>query len=130
MSDHVPLAVSAGGALSFVRAGLQRQVLRRLRRGGTAVEDELDLHGLTVAQARLLLLSFLDESRGRDVRTVRIIHGKGMRSENREAVLKGKVAGWLMQREDVLAFTQARASDGGSGAVVVLLKGMRGGDEG
>jgi DNA-nicking Smr family endonuclease len=54
---------------------------------------------------------------------VRIVHGKGLRSKNREPVLKRKVAGWLMQREEILAYCQARQADGGSGAVVVLLKG-------
>ena len=69
-----------------------------------------------------MLVEFLNRCRHRGVRCVRIIHGKGLRSKNREPVLKLKVANWLMQREEVLAFCQARRSDGGGGAVVVLLK--------
>jgi DNA-nicking Smr family endonuclease len=127
LSDHVNFEREPGQALSFSRPGVQRQVLRDLRRG-SSVEDELDLHGLTVAQARPLLIEFLNASRQRQLRYVRIIHGKGMRSQTGEGVLKARVASWLSQRHDVLAFREARAEQGGSGAVNVLLKGMR--DEG
>ncbi len=96
--------------------------MRALRRGGPSIEDELDLHGLTVAQARPLLIAFLNACRENDFRHVRIIHGKGLRSETRGGVLRGMVASWLMQRDDVLAFHQARPADGGSGAVLVLLR--------
>jgi DNA-nicking Smr family endonuclease len=68
-------------------------------------------------------VDFLGQCNRRGLRCVRIIHGKGLRSKNREPVLKRKVAGWLMQRDEILAFCQARRSDGGSGAVVVLLAG-------
>ena len=122
LSDHITFTREPGEALAFSRAGLQRQVLRDLRRGGSAIEDELDLHGLTVAQARPLLVAFLEASGRRQLRIVRIIHGKGMRSEAGEGVLKGMVASWLTQRGDVLAFREARAAEGGSGAVNVLLK--------
>ena len=120
LSDHVPFEREPGQALSFSRPGVQRQVLRDLRRG-SSVEDELDLHGLTVAQARPLLIAFLESSRQRQLRWVRIIHGKGMRSGTGEGVLKGLVASWLAQRRDVLAFREARADQGGGGAVNVLL---------
>jgi DNA-nicking Smr family endonuclease len=128
LSDHVTPAREAGEALSFSRPGVQRQAVRRLRRGGPAIEDELDLHGLTVAEARPLLISFLNACARRGLRRVRIIHGKGLRSASGEGVLKSMVASWLTQRDDVLAFHEARQADGGSGAVVVLLRGMR--DEG
>jgi DNA-nicking Smr family endonuclease len=121
LSDHITFEREPGQALSFSRPGVQRQVLRDLRRGGAAIEDELDLHGLTVAQARPLLVAFLDASRRRRLRAVRIIHGKGMRSETGEGVLKAMVASWLTQRVDVLAFREARAAEGGSGAVNVLI---------
>jgi DNA-nicking Smr family endonuclease len=111
-----------GEPLTFSKPGVQRQKLRKLRRGGSLVEDELDLHGLTVAQARPLLVRFLNGCGRRGVRCVRIVHGKGLRSEEREGVLKGLVAGWLAQRPDVLAFHEARAAEGGSGAVIVLLR--------
>ena len=121
LSDHVPFVHEPGAPLSFSRSGVQRQAVRQLRRSGSA-EDELDLHGLTVAEARPLLVAFLNASRRRGLRCVRVIHGKGLRSDEREGVLKGLVASWLAQRDDVLAFTQASAREGGSGAVIVLLR--------
>jgi DNA-nicking Smr family endonuclease len=93
-----------------------------LRRGYWVVQDELDLHGLTREQAKVLLTDFMARCGRRGLRCVRIIHGKGLGSKNREPVLKQKVAGWLAQRRDVIAFSQARAAEGGAGAVVVLLK--------
>ena len=113
-----------GEPLNFSRSGVQRQAVRQLRRGGSA-EDELDLHGLTVAEARPLLVAFLNASRRRGLRCVRVIHGKGLRSDEREGVLKGLVASWLAQRDEVLAFTQASAREGGSGAVIVLLRSTK-----
>lgn len=120
LSDHVSMAVEPGAPLSFLRSGLNRQTLKALRR--KRVDDELDLHGLTIAEARPLLVAFLDHCRETGARHVRIIHGKGLRSRNQEPVLKGRVASWLMQRGDVLAFCEAPAASGGAGAVIVLLK--------
>ena len=125
LSDSMGFAREAGEPLSFKRSGVQRQTLRQLRRGGSRIEDELDLHGLTVAQARPLLIGFLERCRASGARHVRIIHGKGLRSESGEGVLKGMVASWLAQRDDVLAFHEARPADGGSGAVMVLLRSMK-----
>jgi DNA-nicking Smr family endonuclease len=96
-----------------------------LRRGEWALQDQLDLHGLTVEEARALLASFLSNSVKRGMRCIRIVHGKGMRSASGEPVLKRKVAGWLAQRDEVLAYVQARQVDGGGGAVMVLLRGAR-----
>ena len=125
LSDHVAweIGLETGEELSFVRNGISAQTLRKLRRGHWVLQDELDLHGLTTLEARQLLVEFLNHCARRALRCVRIIHGKGLRSKNREPVLKQKVANWLMQREEILAFCQARRADGGSGAVVVLLKG-------
>ncbi len=111
-----------GEELSFVRPGLSRQILRRLRRGEWVSQAELDLHGLIKLEAKIELVNFLFECRRRGIRCIRIIHGKGLRSKNREPVLKFHVQHWLMQREEVLAFVQARPVDGGGGAVMVLLK--------
>jgi DNA-nicking Smr family endonuclease len=124
LSDHIPWDAGSetGEELSYARNGIGAQTLRRLRRGHWVVQDELDLHGLTSAEARELLVEFLNRCLRRGLRCIRIIHGKGLRSKNREPVLKRKVANWLMQRQEILAFCQARRSDGGSGAVVVLLK--------
>ncbi len=109
-------------ALSFLRPGLPRHILRRLRGGDWVVQDELDLHGLRTDEAKSRLAAFLTECKKQRLRCVRIIHGKGLRSKNREPVLKHKVRHWLTQRDDVLAFVEARAVSGGSGAVMVLLK--------
>lgn len=115
-------SASTGDELSFARAGVSAAALRKLRRGGWVIKGELDLHGHTGDEARVALAAFLNHCMKADRRCVRIIHGKGLGSKNRLPVLKNKVRHWLMQRDDVLAFCQARAVDGGSGAVIVLLK--------
>jgi DNA-nicking Smr family endonuclease len=122
LSDYAVPEREPGQPLSFTRPGVQRQKVRQLRRGGHAIEDELDLHGLTVSAARPLLVRFLNACGRRGLRCVRVIHGKGMRSQSGEGVLKGMVASWLAQRSDVLAYHEARPADGGSGAVIVLLR--------
>jgi DNA-nicking Smr family endonuclease len=123
LQDPWDAGIETGEELSYLRNGVGAQVLRKLRRGHWVIQDELDLHGLTVKEAHALLVSFLNRCIRRGLRCVRVIHGKGLRSKNREPVLKRKVAGWLMQREEILAYCQARQADGGGGAVMVLLKG-------
>ena len=118
------VGLDSGEELLFARHGVGAQALRKLRYGHWVIQDDLDLHGATSSEARELLSEFLAYCGRRGLRCVRIVHGKGLRSKNREPVLKRKVAGWLMLRDDVLAFCQARPPDGGSGAVVVLLKGV------
>jgi DNA-nicking Smr family endonuclease len=110
-------------ALAFQRAGLRPQVMRRLRRGLYPTEDELDLHGLHQSAARDRLADFISHSRDAGRRCVRIIHGKGYRSGARGPVLKTAVNLWLRRHMDVMAFVSARAIDGGTGAVYVLLRG-------
>ena len=124
LSDHIAWdsGTETGEELVFLRNGLAPQTLKKLRRGHWVIQDELDLHGLTSVEARELLVAFLHACLRRGARCVRIIHGKGLRSKNRQPVLKTKVANWLMQRDEVLAFCQARQVDGGGGAVMVLLK--------
>lgn len=114
--------VGTGEELLFLRSGVTKEVLRRIRRGQIAIEGELDLHGLTVDQARLAFAGFLQEAYFQGKRCLRIIHGKGLRSEARLPVLKGCVNSWLRQKGEVLAFCSARPEDGGTGAVYVLLK--------
>jgi DNA-nicking Smr family endonuclease len=114
--------VSAEESLSYRRAGVRDQTLRKLRRGLVPVEDELDLHGLNQARAREMLADFIALSRAERRRCVRIIHGKGTRSGARGAVLKSAVNEWLRRHFDVMAFTSAKAIDGGTGAVYVLLR--------
>ena len=115
-------AIDSGEELAFLREGLSRQVLRKLRRGHWVVQDELDLHGMNRVQAAHAVAEFLRYCRTRHFRCVRIVHGKGLGSHNREPVLKGKLRKWLVLRDEVLGFCQAPAAHGGSGAVLILLK--------
>ena len=126
LSDHISwdIGTETGEELVYLRNGLAQQTVKKLRRGHWIIQDELDLHGLTSIEARALLVEFLNACIRRGTRCVRIVHGKGLRSKNREPVLKTKVANWLIQRDEVLAFCQARQVDGGGGAVVVLLKSV------
>jgi DNA-nicking Smr family endonuclease len=116
------LGAERGEALSYLRDGYPRRLLRRLRRGHFALGGELDLHGMVTDEARMALAEFLAEAHQRHWSSVRIIHGKGRRSSNRGPVLKGKVDRWLRQRDDIIAFCSARPVDGGTGAVYVLLR--------
>jgi DNA-nicking Smr family endonuclease len=115
-------AVDSGEELVFLREGLARDVLRKLRRGHWVVEDSLDLHGMNRVEAELSVAEFLRRCSLRQSRCVRIVHGKGLGSRNREPVLKGKLRRWLALREEVLAFCQAPATQGGGGAALVLLQ--------
>jgi DNA-nicking Smr family endonuclease len=115
-------ALESGEELVFLREGLARQVLRQLRRGHWVTEDSLDLHGMNRAEAALSVAEFLRRCGLRRLRCVRIVHGKGLGSRNREPVLKGKLRRWLALREEVLAFCQAPATQGGGGAALVLLR--------
>jgi DNA-nicking Smr family endonuclease len=112
-------------SLSYRRSGIGPDVLRRLRRGEWIIQDQLDLHGHRVEEARDALGEFLREVVRRGLRCVRVVHGKGLGSKGREPVLKSKVRGWLVQRDDVIAFCQARGADGGAGALIVLLRPNR-----
>jgi DNA-nicking Smr family endonuclease len=114
-------ALDSGDELAYLREGLGRDLLRKLRRGHWVVEDELDLHGMNRHMAAISVTEFLRHCRHRRFGCVRIVHGKGRGSRHREPVLKGLLRKWLV-RQDVLAFSQAPAAQGGSGAVLVLLK--------
>lgn len=96
--------------------------MRKLRRGNWVIQSQLDLHGLRTDEAREALGEFLRAAIRRGQRCVRVIHGKGLGSVNKEPVLKNKVRNWLVQKDEVLAFCQATAADGGAGAVIVLLR--------
>jgi len=109
-------------SLAYRRPEIGPDVVRKLRRGVWALQGQLDLHGLRREEAREQLGAFLRDAARAGLRCVRVVHGKGNGSPGREPVLKGKVRHWLVQREEVLAFTQARAIDGGAGAVIVLLR--------
>lgn len=109
-------------SLSWRAAGIGEDVLRRLRRGAWTIQDQIDLHGHRVDEAREALIVFLREAVKRGLRCVRVVHGKGLGSKGKQPVLKGKVRNWLAQKEEVIAFCQARGVDGGAGAVIVLLR--------
>ena len=126
MSDPVDLReVEVNDVLFFARSGIQQKVQRKLRRGEFPIEDELDLHGYTVVEAKTAILEFFAECRKYQKRYVRIIHGKGYRSEQKIPILKTHVAYWLPQHNDVMAFSSAQAKDGGTGALYVILKVVR-----
>ena len=112
-------ALESGEALSYLREGMARETLRKLRRGHWAIQDGIDLHGLNRDQAAAIMVDFLNQCVARGRRCVRIVHGKGL------GILKAKLGNWLPQREEILAFCQAPANEGGSGALLVLLKTKR-----
>lgn len=108
--------------LLFTRPGLQHKIVKRLRRGELKIEETLDLHGFTIAEAAQALSEFLHHARASDLRNVLIIHGRGHRSQDNMPVLKSQVNHWLRQHEAVLGFSSAKPQNGGAGAVYVLLR--------
>jgi DNA-nicking Smr family endonuclease len=114
--------LESGEELLYLREGQSPSVISKLRRGHWVVQANLDLHGLISDEARTQVAEFLAGCKKRGIRCVRIVHGKGLGSRNREPILKHKVRNWLIQKDEVIAYAQARATDGGSGAVIVLLK--------
>jgi DNA-nicking Smr family endonuclease len=109
-------------SLNFLSAGLQNNVLKKLRRGYFGVDAEIDLHGLTGYDAKRQLLHFLHSSVQDGCRCVHIVHGKGYRSQDNLPVIKNELNQWLRQHQDVQAFCSASPKDGGTGAVFVLLR--------
>jgi DNA-nicking Smr family endonuclease len=124
LSDHYIPAheLETGEELLYLRDGHSPEILSKLRRGHWVVQAAIDLHGLISEEARLYVATFLNDCKKRGIRCVRIVHGKGLGSRNKEPILKHKLRGWLVQRDEVIAYAQARKTDGGSGAVIVLLK--------
>ena len=114
--------LEGGDEPSYLRAGMASSVLRDLRRGRWVIQDEIDLHGLNREEARSQLGTFLANSLKHGTRCIRIIHGKGLGSPGKQAVLRRLVRGWLMQKIEILAYCQAKPQDGGEGAVIVLLR--------
>ncbi len=117
-------SIGFGDELVFHRAGVPKTVLRKLRRGQYRVEAELDLHGLTLGDAKQVMRGFLLEALRRGLRCIRIIHGKGLRSGHRGPVLKSAVSGMLRRTAAVVAYSSAHQVDGGTRAVYVLLSSL------
>ena len=107
---------------SFLRSGHSPDIIKRLKKGYWTVEGSIDLHGLVSEEAKEYVVEFIQECKRKGVRCIRIIHGKGYGSFNKEPVLKKKVRNWLSQKDEVIAFAEAPKHDGGSGVVIVLLK--------
>ena len=125
LSDEFDVAslLDTDDALSFRRPGIGTDITKKLRKGDWSVQAQVDLHGLRREEAREHLSAFLKESIKSGLRCIRVIHGKGLGSPGKTPVLKAKVQSWLVQKEEILAFVQAKPTQGGAGALIVLLKG-------
>lgn len=123
MSDEFDITtlLDADDQLSFRRPGIGTDVTRKLRKGEWSIQGQIDLHGLRSDEARNAMGQFIRDAKRMGWRCVRVVHGKGLGSPGKEPVLKSKVQRWLVQKNEVLAFVQAKPSDGGGGALVVLL---------
>lgn len=121
-ADLDELESSSGEHLRYCRPSVGRRTMRRLARGGYSVQSEIDLHGMTVDDAKLQLKEFVERCARDGKHCVRVVHGKGLGSGDRGPVLKRAVNSWLRRWEPVLAFVSTRQVDGGTGAVYVLLR--------
>jgi DNA-nicking Smr family endonuclease len=121
-ADIDEIETGAGEALRFQRPSVGRHTMRRLARGNYSVQGEIDLHGLTVPEAKYALREFIKECGFRGYSCIRVVHGKGLGSGHRGPILKTKVNNWLRRWHDVLAFVSTRQVHGGTGAVYVLLR--------
>lgn len=117
--------LEGGDEPHYLRAGLAQNVLRDLRRGRWVTQGEIDLHGLNRDEARHQLAAFLAECLHHGKRCVRVVHGKGHGSPQKTSILRQLVRGWLAQRQEVLAYCQAKPPDGGEGALIVLLRNQK-----
>ena len=120
-SDDDGVGADADAEESYAAPGVDRRELRKIRRGDYAPGSVLDLHGQTAAEAVANVRQFIDTQRGRQ-RCVSIVHGRGLHSKGNVSVLKSRVRQFIRQHPAVLAFADAPRTDGGSGAVYVLLR--------
>ena len=123
MSDDFDIStlLDADDQLSFRRPGIGTDITRKLRKGEWSIQGQIDLHGLRSDEARNAMGQFIRDAKRMGWRCVRVVHGKGLGSPGKEPVLKSKVQRWLVQKKEVLAFVQAKPSDGGGGALLVLM---------
>ncbi|MDH5231996.1 MAG: Smr/MutS family protein [Gammaproteobacteria bacterium] len=121
-SPEVLEDIEAEGEMVYRAGGLQKSQFNKLRRGQFAIQDHMDLHGMTIAEAKPALADFISDCISARKYCVRIIHGKGLGSPDKKPVLKNMLNHWLRQRSEVLAFCSAPINDGGTGACYVLLR--------
>jgi DNA-nicking Smr family endonuclease len=114
--------LSTDADLSYARPGIGADVVRKLRLGHWTIQAEVDLHGLRIDEARNALGQFIRETQKKGLRCVRVVHGKGLGSPGKTPVLKARVLSWLVQKNEVLAYVQAKPAQGGAGALVLLLQ--------
>lgn len=125
ISDQLETLTVAGEEfIFFARPGLQQKTQKQLRQGKISIDDHLDLHGLSIEEARQTLLEFIDFAQKQQIRCIRLVHGKGYRSDTDKPVLKNKVNNWLRQHPGILAFSSTQPRDGGTGAVYILIKSL------
>ena len=122
-ADIDTMEQSNAESMRFHRASVGRRTMRKLARGSFSIQAEIDLHGMTVAEAKPRLAAFIEASARRGDLCIRVVHGKGLGSGDRGPVLKMSVNRWLRKWDPVLAFVSARQVDGGTGAIYVLLQG-------
>ena len=120
--DYIYENIETEDGLLYLRDGHSPDILNKLRKGYWVVQGSIDLHGMISQEAKSYIVDYIQECKKKHVRCIRIIHGKGIGSKNKEPVLRNKVKNWLAQKDEVIAYAQAPKHDGGSGAVVVLLK--------
>jgi DNA-nicking Smr family endonuclease len=116
--------VDDGERLEGRRLEVDPRELRRLRRGQYAIDGKLDLHGMSLEDARRAVEAFVKKRQTDGDRVVLVVHGKGSHSPRGLAVLRGEIAAWLSQgraARHVAAFATAPEEQGGSGALLVLL---------
>ncbi len=119
--DSIEFLESEDGK-SFRRPSVGPDVPRDLRRGRWAIVGQIDLHGMFVEEARIAVVDFLKKAQQQERLCLRIIHGKGNGAPDRQSILREVVRRWLKQRDEVVAFCEARENDGGTGATIVRLK--------
>ncbi|MDH6590977.1 DNA-nicking Smr family endonuclease [Variovorax sp. TBS-050B] len=127
LSDEfdVTTLLDVDDAMSFRRPGIGTDVTARLRKGDWSIQAQIDLHGMRSDEAREALGGFIRNAHKQGLRCVRVVHGKGLGSPGRQPVLKTKTQRWLIQKNEVIAFVQAKPAEGGAGALVVLLAPAR-----
>jgi len=120
--DYIYDNIESEDGLLYLRHGHSPDILNKLKKGYWVVQGSIDLHGMISKEAKSYIVDYIQDCKKRHIRCIRIIHGKGIGSKNKEPVLRNKVKNWLVQKDEVIAYAQAPRHDGGSGAVIVLLK--------